>query len=565
MIPVRRCLKQAGIFQMNKSSGVGRQAEIERILMKLVGIPSVTGTSGEARIAEFIHGRLSSLAYFQENPSLVRLITSTLPDIPVPLHAVFALVKAARPTRKTVLLVSHFDVVDVQNYGSLKHLAYDPPALIRALAGAALPPRAREDLESGNYLFGRGIMDMKLGLALEMDLVEEFSLDTGAFDVNIALLAVGDEENNNGGMRVGATFMKQACSEFDLDVACVVNTEPSDAGRPGAENQMIFLGTTGKLLPFFYVLGAGSHAGSYYQGLSASLLTSFLHTVIEANPALSDSNHGETTPPPLGLGLELRHREYSVTLPDKVATYFNYFFLQKTPSAILGEMTAMAAEAIRRTRDHIAGSYQSMKLKGYEGPDSEPGISVVTYDDLYQDARREFSGDLDRHLAEIARTMPGDLDVREKGIRLVEALLEMRKAETPVIVAGLLPPFLPPRTSLGSSPGEAVLQDAAEKLMAYAMAAHKTPMDKAVYFAGISDLSYVGSEFEPAELAAVARNTPGWGEIYTIPFEDIMALDAPVINIGPMGRDAHKMTERLEKDYALTVLPDLVRFFIRQV
>jgi arginine utilization protein RocB len=550
---------------MKCNSAAGRAENVKEILIELIGIPSVTGTDGEARIARHIHEKLSHWRYFRENSSHLRLVSSKLPDVKNDIYAVFALVKAARPTTKTILFIAHFDVVDVSIYGSLKPLAFDPPALERAMADVELPPKAKKDLESGQYLFGRGAMDMKAGLALELDLIEEFSNQTNRYDVNIAVLAIGDEENNNGGMRIGARFMKQAAKELRLDVACVVNTEPSDAGKSGTEQQMIFMGTIGKLLPFFYVRGAGVHAGSYFQGMSASLLMSFLHTVVEANPDLVDADKGEVTVPPLALGLELRHREYSVTLPDKAATFFNYFFLKKTPSVVLDEMTAMAHDAVHRTKKHLARSYAAISARGYTRPGTDLMVAVLTFRELVEVVRHDFAGDLDEHLSTIAIELADTMDVREKGIILVEALLELRKAETPVIVTGLLPPFLPPRESLGSSAKEIVLQAATEKLQNYAEDTHGVQLEKAIYFAGISDLSYVGSGFSKDELRPVAENIPGWGDIYVIPFEEIAALDAPVINIGPMGRDAHKMTERLEKDYTFRILPDLLRYFVKQL
>jgi len=549
-----------------KGNGVVDRAEnVEGILVELVGIPSITGTDGEARIAGHIHEKLSRWRYFRENPSHLRLVSSKLPDVKEDVYAVFALVKAARSTAKTILFVAHFDVVDVEIYGSLKHLAFDPPALEQAMTEVELPPQAKKDLKSGQYLFGRGIMDMKAGLALELDLIEEYSNNSNLYDVNIAVLALGDEENNNGGMRVGAILMKQASKDLGLDVACVVDTEPSDAGKPGTEHQMIFMGTTGKLLPFFYVLGAGVHAGNYYQGISASLLMSFLHTVVEANPELCDAHHGEVTAPPLALGLELRHRSYSVTLPDRAATFFNYFFFQKTPSTIIAEMTALAHEAVKRTKEHLARSHAALSARGYTRPGTDPVVAVMTYRELVEAVRRNFAGDLDEQLSKIALELDTTMDVREKGILLVESLISLRSAETPIIVTGLLPPFLPARASLGGSTKEARLQTAAESMRHYAQENHGVRLEKAVYFAGISDLSYVGSDLSQDELSLVEENTPGWGSIYSIPFEEIAALDAPVINIGPLGRDAHKMTERLEKDYTFRILPDLLRYFIRQV
>ena len=36
------------------------------------------------------------------------------------------------------------------------------------------------------------------------------------------------------------------------------------------------------------------------------------------------------------------------------------------------------------------------------------------------------------------------------------------------------------------------------------------------------------------------------------------AIDAPIVNIGPWGRDYHQRTERLYMPYAFDVLPELV-------
>ena len=548
------------ISEQKKQAG-----RLEETLLDLVAAPSITGTPGEAAIARKIYGTLEALSYFKENPSHLRHVSKRLPDIAEPLPVVFSLVKTAKPTRKTVLLIAHFDIVDIENYGPLKHLAYDPQALGRALKEIDLPPQAKADLNSGDFLFGRGIMDMKMGLALEMDMIRSFSENTSLFDVNIAMLAVGDEENNNGGMRVGAMILEEAAPDLDLDIACVIDTEPSDAGRSGTKNQMIFLGTTGKLLPFFYVLGAPSHAGSYYQGMSAALILSFLNTVIEGNPDLADADRGEILPPPLGLGLGLRNREYSVTLPDRAAAYFNYFFLKKKPADIIAEMKTMGEKAAGLAREHINTSFAAMKEKGYRGSLNEPQVSVITYEELYAEIRQGFKGDLEAHMKTQAQGLDPSLDARDKGIALVEALLALRMHESPVIVTGLLPPFLPPRTSLGQSPKEKQMASAVDALIRHAQTAYGETLDTAVYFAGICDLSYAGSDFESRELDAVAHNIPGWNDIYTIPFQAVAAIDAPVINIGPMGRDAHKMTERLEKEYAFHVLPELLEYFIRQL
>ena len=57
---------------------------------------------------------------------------------------------------------------------------------------------------------------------------------------------------------------------------------------------------------------------------------------------------------------------------------------------------------------------------------------------------------------------------------------------------------------------------------------------------------------------SLKQNMPGFGAKYSLPLEEMQRLNLPVVNIGPFGKDAHKFTERLEKDYSFKVAPTLV-------
>lgn len=72
-------------------------------------------------------------------------------------------------------------------------------------------------------------------------------------------------------------------------------------------------------------------------------------------------------------------------------------------------------------------------------------------------------------------------------------------------------------------------------------------------------MSYLGFQGNPEELGALRENLPGWGTLYNLPIEELLRLDIPALNIGPSGKDAHKMTERLELGYSLNVAPKLLR------
>ena len=84
-------------------------------------------------------------------------------------------------------------------------------------------------------------------------------------------------------------------------------------------------------------------------------------------------------------------------------------------------------------------------------------------------------------------------------------------------------------------------------------------------FGGITDLSYLGYEGDPKDLQFIAENLPGWGETFWIPIQELTELSIPIANLGPSGKDAHKMTERLELDYSLRTAPELLRFAIKKL
>ena len=81
-------------------------------------------------------------------------------------HNVFAFLRGE--SKRTLVLLGHFDTVDTQDYGSLEPWALDPAALAeRQEELLALVPELRANLEAypGDWMFGRGSIDMKSGVA----------------------------------------------------------------------------------------------------------------------------------------------------------------------------------------------------------------------------------------------------------------------------------------------------------------------------------------------------------------------------------------------------------------
>src|SRR5690606_4443571 len=110
----------------------------------------------------FILTWLGELDYFKANPELFGKYQ--LHNDPLDRSIIWGLRKGRGPD--TVILLHHHDVVDSFDYGVLKELAYRPEELIGQISQADINQDTKQDLDSGNWIFGRGTADMKAGAAI---------------------------------------------------------------------------------------------------------------------------------------------------------------------------------------------------------------------------------------------------------------------------------------------------------------------------------------------------------------------------------------------------------------
>ncbi|MDD3513621.1 MAG: M20/M25/M40 family metallo-hydrolase, partial [Synergistaceae bacterium] len=293
--------------------------DLYSLLLDLVAIPSVSFSEEENRAADFIFSTLSDLEYFRRNPSFLRFLPAE--GDPLGRKAVAALVKANPRTKKTVIITGHFDVVDAEACGHLKNLAFSPEEYTRRVDELEIPEEARDDLASGEYLFGRGVSDMKSGIALEMCLIGALSR-LESFPANVMFLAVPDEENTSAGMRGAVPWLVRLRNEWELEYTACLNSEPSVGGR-GIPAGGVYVGTIGKIMPFYLCVGKEAHVGDYYEGVSASLLTSYLSLILEGSPETAESLDGVHFPPQARLRFKDLVKNYSVTLPERSVAYYN--------------------------------------------------------------------------------------------------------------------------------------------------------------------------------------------------------------------------------------------------
>jgi arginine utilization protein RocB len=114
----------------------------------------------------------------------------------------------------------------------------------------------------------------------------------------------------------------------------------------------------------------------------------------------------------------------------------------------------------------------------------------------------------------------------------------------------LLPPYYPP-----APPGDGPLVRAARDVLGAAGVAVNA------WYPFISDASYLAWRERGAD--ALAAHLPALGREYRLPAEDIASLDLDVVNLGPWGRDAHGLHERVRCDWTFERLPGLVAAIVR--
>ena len=539
----------------------------EELLLKLVAIPSVTESPEENDAALFVHQHLAKLSYFTENPShLVMLETPLEGDEKRPLHAVIARMMAKNPTKKTVVFIAHYDVVSPKCYGPLEKWAFNPAELVKRLKPEELPERVREHLLSGDYIFGRGVMDMKCGLALELELLRDYDNNRDLFDLNIMVIAVPDEENTASGMRGAAKYLAELKRAEGLEYIAGINTEPSDAGLPDAKNQLIFAGTMGKLLPTFYCKGLEAHVGNYYRGFSATLLSSHIVCIAEGAAELADPNKGICQPSWICLEHKILSNGYSVTVPNRSLVYFNSFATKKTPADLMEEMIWVAERAVTQTTEQLKKSHRAISSMGYYSEMSKyMHTDVLTFADISRMAAENFDGGeeaLNRHIEEFTRALPA-IDMRERGLAVLEELISLSQARPPFVAVGFLPPYLPQKTLYDGLPASEKLLSVADMVIREAKSRFDVTIDMAEYYAGLTDLSYIGFFAGLDDVRPYMENCPAWGTLYSVPIEEMIEIDMPIINIGPCGYDAHRKYERLERKYSLEVLPQLLTYTVQ--
>lgn len=528
---------------------------MKNLLVELCSIRSISETAGEIDMAEKLYEVIMRMEYFTKNPYNAGI--DPIKNDPSKRSCVHALMEGPHKSPKTVILLSHFDVVDIEDYGIYKDYAFRPleyTEILKEDSDTGLPEEAKKDLNSGDYLFGRGTMDMKFGIALDVEIMNEIESKLDNFPGNILFLSVPDEENNSTGMLAAVELLTRLKEERGLEYVCCIVSEPHFPKHPGDNNKYIYTGTIGKLLPAFYCVGKETHAGEPFSGLNPNLLTSKVIEMIELNPELSDAAGSFRVPAPVCLKQSDTKDAYSVSTPAAAYAYFNFMTVSSSPDEVLGKLKILGEKAFAEVMHNIDAKADLLQALTGSKPEL-PSISpmVVTFRELYGMCLEAGGEKFEQHMKSFINTSPVS-DLRKLSVDCVREAHKFCPYKDPMMVLFFAPPYYP-HSSVVEAGG--IISRIADGVIKMAKSMYGENISAEPFFPGLSDMSYLGLSGN-ISIDNLKSNFPLWGDRYAIPLDCMSKLNIPFINIGPLGKDAHKYTERLCISYSFDIAAKLV-------
>jgi arginine utilization protein RocB len=157
----------------------------------------------------------------------------------------------------------------------------------------------------------------------------------------------------------------------------------------------------------------------------------------------------------------------------------------------------------------------------------------------------------------------GKTIIPNSNFKLIKKTLEYIDDPDPIVVISISPPYYPHVSNdfLETDPRideihEVINQSASQFNESYQLQK---------YFMGISDLSYTSLNNSEQVVPYIKNNMPLWDHLYSINFEGLKNLNIPVMNVGPWGKDLHKLTERVNLNDLKNHTPKLIMDIIENM
>lgn len=119
----------------------------------------------------------------------------------------------------------------------------------------------------------------------------------------------------------------------------------------------------------------------------------------------------------------------------------------------------------------------------------------------------------------------------------------------------LAPPYCPRNTLKREIPQEREILDEVTQLLGELGQELGEELKMMQFFPVLTDSSYLKLDDTDASVDTLVNNLPNMKGFYNVPVDQIKRLNIPALNFGCHGKDAHKWTERVHKEYTFRKLP----------
>lgn len=377
-------------------------------------------------------------------------------------------------------------------------------------------------------------------------------------------MLVPDEESYSAGMRAGAKLLSELKAKFGLNYKLMIDPEPT-AFEDG--KQTMSIGSVGKCMPAIIAQGKKGHSGHFFEGFSALSIISSIYAEINGSVEFCETYGNEMTVPPTWFNMRDMKPVYDVSIPHRAYGFFTVFSLNNTPEDISCKVKIIAEKTFEKEIAKLNETYKQFRQVGAirgskEIIEYEP--LVITYKELVEEAQKldgfeEFYESLCEEV--LTDVEMGKINYPDATIKMMEAVLDFSNLQMPLVLIGFAPPFYLPVHSDKIKGKENYGSLAFSFVDEISTKEFNQPMAKENYFMGISDLSY-SAVTSPFNYVAYGDNTPLWGKAYEIAFDAIEDIAIPSVIYGPIGREYHQYTERVNKRSLLEVVPAVTQKLI---
>ena len=536
--------------------------EVKRLTQEMVAIPSINNVrKGETAVAQYIYDYYMGLDYFKEHPERVKMF-QTKNDF-VERHSTYAYVKGTKgDSGRTVILIGHLDTVGVDDFGTIREYAFKCEELPEKLKETfKLSDEVLADIESGEYMFGRGALDMKSGVAGHMYLIKYFSEHPEELDGNIIAIAECDEEDNSKGIITALDELVELKKTEGFNYMACINADYSTNYSPGDENRYIYYGSIGKLLPCFVAFGKEAHVGQAFSALDPNLLIAEITKKMSLNTNLCDIAQGEVAIPPVSLKQMDTKGPYTVQTALTAFSYYNFFTHGWDPAQVLAKSREVAVEAFDEVVDYLQGQYKKFcQLSNVPYVPLPWKTRVYTWKEFY-DYLAEIHGEpFEKAMKEFTEKLHKDdpeLDLRLFGLRVAEEAWKWCEDKSPAVILFFGSVFSARIEMTRKTDKEVALLDSVEAAVDKIRPEAQRQIKTRMFYPYISDSSFMAVCDDTLAVQALKDNMPQYGVKYTHDIDKIMEINVPVVNIGTFGRDGHMLTERVDMRQTFQNVPNI--------